>query len=72
MRGVSNIDISCIQSFGDLIGELRKRSADVSVAGLNTYAMEMIKRSELDEYIGSENIYWSVEDVLLTHRPMPE
>ncbi len=71
MRGVSNIDISCAQTLRTLIGHLRMQGIDVALCGLPARAMEMIRRTDLDQYIGEENFYWSVERALLTNRPLP-
>lgn len=72
MRGVSNIDISCAQTLRTLIGNLRLQGVDVALCGLPSRAMEMMRRTDLDEYVGKENFYWSVERALLTLRPAPE
>lgn len=61
MRGVSNIDISCAQTLRTLIGNLRMKGVDVVLCGLPSRAMEMMRRTDLDEYVGKENFYWSVE-----------
>ena len=71
MRGVSNIDISCAQTLRTLIGNLRMKGVDVVLCGLPSRAMEMMRRTDLDEYVGKENFYWSVERALLTNRPLP-
>lgn len=71
MRGVSNIDISCAQTLRTLIGNLRMKGIDVALCGLPVRAMEMMRRTDLDKYIGEENFYWSVERALLTNRPLP-
>ncbi len=72
MRGVSNIDISCAQTLRTLISNLRLQGIDVVLCGLPRRAMEMMRRTELDVYVGKENFYWSVERALLTLRPTPE
>lgn len=72
MRGVSNIDISCAQTLRTLISNLRLQGIDVALCGLPRRAMEMMRRTDLDEYVGKENFYWSVERALLTLRPAPE
>ena len=69
MRGVSNIDISCAQTLRTLIGNLRMKGVDVVLCGLPSRAMEMMRRTDLDEYVGKENFYWSVERALLDLRP---
>ena len=71
MRGVSNIDISCAQTLRELVEGLRKKGVDVAICGMTTHAMKMMDRSDLHKIIGDENFYWSVERVLLTHRPRP-
>ena len=71
MRGVSNIDISCAQTLGELVEGLRKKGVDVAICGMTTHAMKMMDRSDLHKIIGDENFYWSVERVLLTNRPRP-
>lgn len=72
MRGVSNIDISCAQTLRTLIGNLRIKGVDVVLCGLPARAMEMMRRTDLEQYVGKENFYWSVERALLTLRPNPE
>ena len=72
MRGVSNIDISCAQTLRTLISNLRLQGIDVVLCGLPRRAMEMMRRTELDVYVGKENFYWSVERALLTLRPTPK
>lgn len=72
MRGVSNIDISCAQTLRSLIGNLRIKGVDVVLCGLPARAMEMMRRTDLEQYVGKENFYWSVERALLTLRPDPE
>ena len=72
MRGVSNIDISCAQTLRTLISNLRLQGIDVVLCGLPRRAMEMMRRTELDVYVGKENFYWSVERGLLTLRQTPE
>ena len=71
MRGVSNIDISCAQTFRDLIASLRRKGIDVAICGLPAKAYRMMERSDLDEFIGKENFYWSVETALSDLRPLP-
>ncbi len=72
MRGVSNIDISCAQALRNLITSLRDENGiDIAICGLPACSMEMMRRTELDKYLGEENFYWSVERALLTNRPMP-
>ena len=71
MRGVSNIDISCAQTLRELVEGLRKKGVDVAICGMTTHAMKMMDRSDLHKIIGDENLYWSVERVLLTNRPRP-
>ena len=44
---------------------------DIVICGLPSRAMEMMRRTDLDTFIGEENFYWSVERVLLTNRSMP-
>lgn len=71
MRGVSNIDISCAQALRALIADLWGKGMDIVICGLPSRAMEMMRRTDLDTFIGEENFYWSVERVLLTNRSMP-
>ena len=66
MRGVSNIDISCAQVLRTLIENLRAKGVDTALCGLTTNARKMLERTELDKFVGEENIYWSVERALLT------
>lgn len=72
MRGVSNIDISCAQTLRTLIESLRSRGIDVALCGLPAKAYEMMKRTDLDKFIGEENFYWSVASALITKRPLPD
>lgn len=71
MRGVSNIDISCAQTLRTLIENLRAKGIDVTLCGLTSNVHKMMHRTELDEFVGKENFFWSVERALLTLRPMP-
>lgn len=71
MRGVSNIDISCAETLRTLVENLRVKGIDVAFSGLPDATKEMFKRSDLYEYIGEENFYWSAENILRTKRPVP-
>ena len=71
MRGVSNIDISCAHTLRTLIESLREKGIDVVLCGLPAKAYNMIERTDLDEFIGEENFYWSVANALMSKRPLP-
>lgn len=71
MRGVSNIDISGVQTLMGLLEQYRKDGVDVAFCGLPEGAMNMMRRSDMDTMVGKENFYWSVERALLTNRPAP-
>lgn len=71
MRGVSNIDISCAATLRTLVGNLRDKGIDVAFSGIPANTIAMLHRTDLYEYIGEENFYWSAEHILRTKRPMP-
>ncbi len=71
MRGVSNIDISCAETLRTLVENLRVKGIDIAFSGLPDATIAMFKRTELYEYIGEENFYWSAENILRTKRPVP-
>lgn len=71
MRGVSLIDVSGAQALMDLLQKLRAAKIDVALCGLPTRAMKMMHRSDIYEFLGEKNFYWSVERALLDLRPRP-
>lgn len=71
MRGVSNIDISSAETVRTLVENLRVKGIDIAFSGLPETTIEMFKRTDLYDFIGEENFYWSAENILRTKRPVP-
>ena len=65
MRGVSDLDVSCAQSFEGVIKALQKRGIRVCCCGLSTETRRTMERSGILALIGEENVYWSVDRALM-------
>lgn len=64
VRGMSYMDISGAQMFLELLQDLKSRGVAVSVCGVADSLMEMIKRSGIEECVGQERFFKSVEYAL--------
>lgn len=64
MRGTSYMDISGAQAFLELLKELNKKGTTLFIAGVSESVNETMQRSGIVDFIGEEQLFWSVERVL--------
>lgn len=67
LRGVPDIDVSSIETVGEICGELRARGIKVLFCGLCDSVMTVFQKSGVFEEVGQSNFYDSVDKVLLSH-----
>ncbi len=65
MRGVSYLDISGAQSLMEMLTQLKEAGKQIFICGLSGSVEQMMIRSGIQDYIGAENFYWSVEKALI-------
>jgi len=67
-EGVSDIDTTAIQQFGELLDELDSAEVAVSMARVRQPVMEMLKRSGLIDRLGEDAIFLEVDDAVEYYR----
>ncbi|MEG2253288.1 MAG: sodium-independent anion transporter, partial [Clostridia bacterium] len=65
MRGVSDIDTSGAQALMALVKALQSGGAQVLVAGLPEKASAMCAQCGVQDVIGKENLYFSIDRALM-------
>ncbi len=65
MRGVSYLDISGAQSLMEMLTQLKESGKQIFICGLSDSVEQMMIRSGIQDYIGADNFYWSVEKALM-------
>ncbi len=68
LRGVTDIDISAIETVGEICAELHARGIDVKFCGLNEDVMYVFKKSGVYEEIGEDKFFDNVDKALLTKK----
>ncbi len=64
MRGVPLIDTSGVSVFTELAEELKEKNIQLKIAAVQPKVLKMFKRNGTDKVVGTENVYWSVEQAL--------
>jgi len=64
VAGVSDIDTTAAQQFGELFDDLEGADVEVVCARVRTRVHEMMARSGLLEKIGEDSIYLEVDDAV--------
>jgi len=69
LRGVPDIDISAIESVGEMCTALNERGVRVIFCGLNEAVTRVFKRSGVYDQLGQDNFYKNIDKALLAHKP---
>ncbi len=64
VRGVPIADLSGVNAFSELCGELMAQNKKIYFSCVNPAVAEMFQRCGLEQKIGGENFFWSTDKVL--------
>ena len=74
-EAVTEVDATALITIRDLIGELKRAGTDLRLARVRTHVMDLMRTTDLDDVIGHEYIYDSVnagvEAFLAESEPKP-
>lgn len=68
LRGVPDVDITSIETIGEICGELHENGIRVLFCGLNGDVEVVFKKSGVWEELGEDCFYKNVDKALLSHR----
>jgi MFS superfamily sulfate permease-like transporter len=66
MRGVPRIDTSGLQAMGRLLERLKAQGSLLMLAGTHPDVLRTLEQGGLLEVIGEHNIFWSVDQAIVT------
>lgn len=72
MRGVSLIDISCVQSFHALCQKLQEHQCDVMFSGVQPKVMRILEKSGTVELVGKNHFFWSTDEAIVAADQIPD
>lgn len=68
LRGVPDIDITAIETVGEMCEELKGKGIGTLFCGLNESVERVFKKSGIYDKIGAEHFYKNVDKALLSHK----
>ena len=68
LRGVPDIDITAIETVGEMCEELKGKGIGTLFCGLNESVERVFKKSGIYDKIGADRFYKSVDKALLSHK----